>query len=71
MHRDESLRELLAEVETVAPIPAEHARSSESLGRLDDTSIEAVHKTRLLRMSVPRDLGGQFKLGQPDANPML
>jgi alkylation response protein AidB-like acyl-CoA dehydrogenase len=50
--------ELLAEVDSVAPILAEHARSSEALGRLDDASIEAVRKTRLLRMSVPRDLGG-------------
>jgi alkylation response protein AidB-like acyl-CoA dehydrogenase len=59
MHRDESLRrELLAEVEVVAPILAEHAQSSEALGRLDAPSIDALRTTRLLRMSAPRDLGG-------------
>jgi alkylation response protein AidB-like acyl-CoA dehydrogenase len=57
--QDELLRtELLAEVESIAPILAEHAVSSEKLGRLDAPSIEAVRKTRLLRMFCPRELGG-------------
>jgi len=55
----ESVRgELLAEVASVEPILAEHARSSEALGRLDSESIEALRKTRLLRLAAPRDLGG-------------
>lgn len=57
--QDEHLRtELLAEVDSIAPILAEHAPLSEKLGRLDDPSIEAVRSTRLLRMSCPRELGG-------------
>ena len=50
--------ELLAEVDSIAPILAEHAASSEQLGRLDNASIEAVRDTRLLRMFCPRELGG-------------
>src|SRR5216683_886438 len=57
--QDELLRnELLAEVDSIAPILAEHAPLSEKLGRLDAPSIEAVRSTRLLRMMCPRDLGG-------------
>jgi alkylation response protein AidB-like acyl-CoA dehydrogenase len=58
MH-DEVLRnELLAEVDSIAPVLAEHAPLSEKLGRLDAPSIEAVRGTRLLRMYCPRELGG-------------
>ena len=57
--QDELLRnELLAEVESIAPILAEHAASSEKLGRLDAPSIEAVRNTRLLQMFCPSELGG-------------
>ncbi len=57
--QDEVLRrELLAEVDSIAPILAEYASSSERLGRLDAPSIEAVRGTRLLRMFCPRELGG-------------
>ena len=57
--QDEALRnELLAEVDSIAPILAEHAPLSEELGRMDAPSIEAVRSTRLLRMFCPRDLGG-------------
>jgi len=57
--QDEFLRkELLAEVDSIAPILAEHAPISEKLGRLDDPSFEAVRSTRLLRMFCPRELGG-------------
>jgi indole-3-acetate monooxygenase len=59
MLQNESLREeLLAEVDSIAPILAEHAPESEKLGRLDAPSIEAVRGTRLLRSFVPRELGG-------------
>ena len=50
--------ELLAEVDSIAPILAEHAPASEKLGRLDARSIEAVRSTRLMRMFCPRELGG-------------
>lgn len=50
--------ELLAEVDAIAPILAEHALLSEQLGRLDDPSFEAVRSTRLLQMYCPRELGG-------------
>lgn len=57
--QDERLRnELLAEVDSIAPILAEHAPLSEKLGRLDAPSIEAARSTRLLRMFCPRELGG-------------
>ena len=57
--QDELLRnELLAEVDSIAPILAEHAPLSEKLGRLDGPCIEAVRGTRLLRMFCPRELGG-------------
>jgi alkylation response protein AidB-like acyl-CoA dehydrogenase len=57
--QEELLRnELLAEVDSIAPILAEHAPLSEKLGRLDALSIEAVRSTRLLRMLCPREFGG-------------
>jgi alkylation response protein AidB-like acyl-CoA dehydrogenase len=59
MESDESLRdELLAEVEAIAPILTEHAPESEKLGRLDESSVEALRKTRLLCFGCPRELGG-------------
>jgi alkylation response protein AidB-like acyl-CoA dehydrogenase len=59
MERDEPIRgQLLAEVETLAPILAEHALQSERLGRLADPTVEALRKTRLLRFICPRELGG-------------
>jgi indole-3-acetate monooxygenase len=59
MSQNESLREeLLAEVDSIAPILAEHAPLSEKLGRLDAPSIEAVRGTRLLGLFAPRELGG-------------
>ena len=59
MEFDESVRdELLAEVEAVAPILTEHAPQSEKLGRLDEPTVEALRKTRLLRFICPRELGG-------------
>ena len=55
----ESLRdELLAEVEAVAPILTEHAPQSEKLGRLNEPTVEALRKTRLLGFACPRELGG-------------
>src|SRR5208337_4426290 len=59
MQRDELLRnELLAEVQSIAPILAEHAAMSEKLGRLDAPSFEALRSTRLLGLHSPRELGG-------------
>jgi len=59
MQQYESPRgQLLAEVEAIAPILAEHAPESEKLGRLDEATLEALRKTRLLRFLCPRDLGG-------------
>ncbi len=59
MQQEELLRnELLAEVESIAPILAEHAPLSEKLGRLDDATFEAIRSTRLLRCVCPRELGG-------------
>ena len=59
MQRDELLRnELLAEVQSIAPILAEHAALSEKLGRLDAPSFEALRSTRLLGLHSPRELGG-------------
>jgi alkylation response protein AidB-like acyl-CoA dehydrogenase len=57
--QNESLKdELLAEVDSIAPILAEHALVSEKLGRLADASAEAVRSTRLFTMLCPRELGG-------------
>jgi alkylation response protein AidB-like acyl-CoA dehydrogenase len=59
MLQNESLREeLLAEVDSIAPILAEHAPKSEKLGRLDDVTLQALRRTRLLRFLSPRELGG-------------
>lgn len=59
MQQDGSLRqELLAEIEAIAPILAEHTPESERLGRLDDPTTEALRKTRLARLLCPRELGG-------------
>jgi indole-3-acetate monooxygenase len=56
---NESLREeLLAEVDSIAPVLAGHAPLSEKLGRMDAPSIEAVRSTRLLGLFAPRELGG-------------
>jgi indole-3-acetate monooxygenase len=51
-------RELLADVEAVAPTLAEHAADSEGLARLNAPSIEALHQTRLLRFLCPKERGG-------------
>ena len=59
MQQDELLRnELLAEVESIAPILAEHAPLSEKLGRLDAPTFEALRSTRLLPLACPCELGG-------------
>jgi alkylation response protein AidB-like acyl-CoA dehydrogenase len=59
MQSADSLRnELLAEVEAVAPTLTEHAPQSEKLSRLDEPTVEALRKTRLLRFACPRELGG-------------
>lgn len=59
MERNVQLRrELLADVEAVAPTLAEHAADSEGLARLNTPSIEAVRKTRLLRFICPKERGG-------------
>ena len=59
MRQEEVLRkELLAEVESIAPVVAEHAPASETLGRLDEPTIAALRSTRLLRLLSPRELGG-------------
>jgi indole-3-acetate monooxygenase len=52
-------RELLADVEAVAPTLAEHAADSEALARLNASSIEALRKTRLLRFICPKVRGGE------------
>ena len=60
MERNVQLRrELLAEVEAVAPTLAEHAADSEALARLNELSIEALRKTRLLRFICPKERGGE------------
>jgi alkylation response protein AidB-like acyl-CoA dehydrogenase len=60
VQQDELLRnELLAEVESIAPVLAEHAPKSEKLGRLDGATMEALRKTRLLRFICARELGGE------------
>ena len=59
MQREELLRkELLATVESIAPVVAEHAAASEALGRLNDATMAALRKTRLLGYWCPRELGG-------------
>lgn len=59
MQKEEELRkELLAEVEAIAPVVAEQAAVSESLGRLDEATMAALRSTRLLQFFAPRELGG-------------
>ncbi|MGO9266097.1 MAG: acyl-CoA dehydrogenase family protein [Candidatus Binataceae bacterium] len=59
MPQEELLRkELLAEIESIAPVVAEHATASEALGPLDEATMTALRTTRLLRLAPPRDLGG-------------
>jgi indole-3-acetate monooxygenase len=59
MQQEELLRkELLAEIESIAPVVAEHAAASEALGRLDEPTMAALRSTRLLRFWCPRELGG-------------
>jgi alkylation response protein AidB-like acyl-CoA dehydrogenase len=59
MQREEDLRrELLAEVKSIAPVVAEQAAASESLGRLSEPTMAALRKTRLLRYWCPLELGG-------------
>jgi len=59
MQQEEVFRnELLAEVNSIAPVVAEHAAASEALGRLDEPTIAALRSTRLLRLLSPRELGG-------------
>jgi alkylation response protein AidB-like acyl-CoA dehydrogenase len=52
-------RELLAEVEAIAAILAKHAAASEVLARLNEPSIQALRKTRLLRFICPKERGGE------------
>jgi indole-3-acetate monooxygenase len=59
MQQEELLRkDLLAEIESIAPVLAEHAAASEALGRLDEPTMAAIRSTRLLRLYAPRELGG-------------
>jgi alkylation response protein AidB-like acyl-CoA dehydrogenase len=59
MQQEELLRkELLEEIESIAPVLAEHATASEKLGCLDEPTLAALRTTRLLRLAPPRDLGG-------------
>lgn len=50
--------ELLAQVESIAPIVTEQAPESEKLGRLADATWQALRDTRLLGFLCPRELGG-------------
>ena len=59
MQHDPSLKnDLLTDVESIAPILAEHAPLSEKLGRLDEATFKAMRRTRLLLCVCPRELGG-------------
>jgi len=59
VQHDPSLKnDLLTEVESIAPILAEHAPLSEKLGRLDEATFKAMRRTRLLLCVCPRELGG-------------
>ena len=59
MQQDDLLRkELLAGVESIAPVVAEHTAACEALGRLDEPTIAALRSTRLLGLYAPRELGG-------------
>jgi hypothetical protein len=45
MQQEELLRkELLAEIESIAPVVAEHAAASEALGRLDEPTMAALRE---------------------------
>jgi indole-3-acetate monooxygenase len=50
--------ELLAQVESIAPIVTELAPESEKLGRLADATWQALRDTRLVGFLCPRELGG-------------
>jgi len=50
--------ELLAEIETIAPVVQECARQSEQLGRLAEPIIKAARQTSLLRFICAHELGG-------------
>ncbi len=50
--------ELLAEVDEIALLLAEHAPAAERVGHIDMSAIEAVRRTRLLQLFCPRELGG-------------
>ena len=50
--------ELLAEIETIAPVVREYASQSEQLGRLAEPIIKAVRQTSLLRFICAHELGG-------------
>ena len=50
--------ELLAEIETIAPVVREYASQSEQLGRLAELIIKAARKTSLLRFICAHELGG-------------
>src|SRR6201981_3470656 len=50
--------ELLAEIETIAPVVREFASQSEQLGRLAGAIIKAVRQTSLLRFICAHELGG-------------
>ena len=66
MQPHDSLREeLLGEVDSIAPILEEHASASEKLGRLDDATIVALRKTRLLSFCCPGEVGGD------EADPLI
>src|SRR6516162_7802558 len=50
--------ELLAEIETIAPVVREYANQSEQLGRLAEPIIKAARQTSLLRFICAHELGG-------------
>ena len=56
--------ELLAEIETIAPVVREYANQSEQLGRLAEPIIQAARQTSLLRFICAHELGGS------EANPL-
>ena len=60
MEQDVQLRrELLADVEAVAPTLTENSADSEALARLNALSIDALRRTRLLRFICPKERGGE------------
>lgn len=58
MARDVTREELLATVETLAPLIREHADRGERERHLADPVVEALQDAELYRMLVPRELGG-------------